>query len=76
MTEQDSETEYPDEFDAEPPDPVWQDATESFVVKVRRYDKNDVLMGTQYFVVAEDTEQGSYMISSIMKDPEPEADYS
>lgn len=59
-------TKYPEEYDKSPPEPKWSDDTNSYIIKVRRYDQKDVYLGTQFFTLIEDTETESHIISSML----------
>ena len=56
----------------EPDDREWMSDLDSFIVEVRRHDKHDVLVGTQHFMLVEDTDTNSFIVTSILKPAEPE----
>lgn len=56
----------------EPEQREWLDDIEFDLVVVRRYDEDDIMVGSQYFVLMQDESMDSgYILSSIAEPPEP-----
>lgn len=59
-----------EQFDQDPPEQGWIDDTDYHLLRVRRYDTNDVLFDSVYVAVVEGTTVGgdvTYVASSVTK---------